>query len=264
LDPRSFAVKIASWNVNSLRAREDLVLDWIDEHQPDVLCMQETKLTDQEFPEDAFGDAGYDVVYFGQRAYNGVAIATKHELKDVVRGFAGAGADDDRRLIAATINGVRIIDIYLPNGQELGSDKYQFKLGWIEGLLELLKSGPGPDTPLLVCGDYNIAPIDLDVWDAVERNGGLFVSKAERDGFQRLLDWGLTDAFRHFEPKALKAYSWWDYRAGSWERNRGMRIDHFLITKPLLARAKSVTIHRAMRGKPQPSDHVPVVLEIAD
>lgn len=254
-------MKIASWNVNSLRAREDQVLDWLESNRPDVLCMQELKMVDQEFPTDAFGDLGYDVAFFGQRAYNGVAIASRDDLVDVVRGFPGDSPDAERRLLAATIGGIRIIDIYLPNGQELGSPKYEYKLRWLEQLLDFLRAGPGPDTPLLVCGDYNIAPLDLDIWDGNARDG-LFVSPPERQGFQRLLDWGLVDAFRHFHPSEPKQYTWWDYRAGGFERNKGMRIDHFLITRSLLARAKGVTIDRKLRANEQPSDHVPIVLEL--
>lgn len=254
-------MKIASWNVNSLRAREDQVLDWLEAERPDVLCMQEIKMVDQEVPTDALGDLGYDVHAFGQRSYNGVAIACRDEAQDVVRGFPGDPPDAERRLLAATIGGIRIIDIYLPNGQELASPKYEYKLRWMEQLLAFLQAGPGPETPLLICGDFNIAPLDLDVWDGSARQG-LFVSPPERQGFQRFLDWGLVDTFRHFHPNEPKAFTWWDYRAGGFERNKGMRIDHFLLTRPLLSRAKSIRIDRKVRANEQPSDHVPVILEL--
>ena len=156
------AVKIVTWNVNSLRAREDLVLDWIEAHEPDVICLQETKVTDQEFPEDAFGDLDYDVVYFGQQSYNGVAIAAREELKDVVRGFPGNGPEDEKRLIAATVAGVRVVNIYLPNGQSYGSDKYAYKLGWMDDLQRFIEAGPPPSEPLVLLGDFNIAPAPID------------------------------------------------------------------------------------------------------
>ncbi len=257
-------MKVATWNVNSLRMREDLVLDWIEAHRPDVLMLQETKVTDQEFPEDAFGDLDYDVVYFGQRSYNGVAIAAREELRDVVRGFPGDGPDADKRLIAATVGGVRFVDVYVPNGQALTSDKYPFKLAWLERLEAFLAQGPGPQAPLLLAGDFNIAPLDLDVPDPEARRDDLFVSPPERKAFARLLERGLTDVVRHFQPDAPRLYTWWDYRAGAWERNVGMRIDHILVTAPLLARARRVTIDRQMRGRESPSDHVPVVLELDD
>ncbi len=256
-------VKIATWNVNSLRARKDLVFDWIEQHEPDVICLQETKVTDQEFPEDEFGDLDYDVVYFGQPSYNGVAIAARDEIEDVVKGFPGAGPDDEKRLIAATIAGIRIIDIYLPNGHALDSDKYTFKLGWVDQLQECLQNGPGPDTELLLCGDFNIVPRAEDCWRGKEADGSLFCSEPERSRYQKLLDWGLHDSLMKFND-AAEQFTWWDYRGGSFEKDHGLRIDHILLTKSLLARAESVTIHREARALEGRSDHVPVVVELAD
>lgn len=256
-------MKIATWNVNSLRAREDLVLDWVERNQPDILCLQETKVTDQEFPEDAFGDLHYDVVYTGQASYNGVAIAAKEEITAVEKGLPGDGPGADKRFIAATIAGLRVASVYVPNGQSLTSDKYPFKLEWLARLAGWLESSASRTAPLIVGGDYNIAPLDGDVWNPEERVNGLFVSEPERAAFAQLLEWGLTDALIHFDP-APKQYTWWDYRAGSWERNHGMRIDHLLITQPVLARAKGVTIDRKARGLEGPSDHVPVILELED
>ena len=200
-------MKIVTWNVNSLRAREDLVLDWVEQNEPDVICLQETKVTDQEFPEDAFGDLDYDVVYFGQQTYNGVAIASRSEPEDVVRGFPDDGPEDDKRLIAATVDGVRFVDIYLPNGQRYGGDKYAYKLAWMDRLQAFLEAGPGPDTPLVLLGDFNIAPRDVDVHEGYPIGEQLFVSEAERSRFQRLLDWGLTDALLHFDA-APAQYTW--------------------------------------------------------
>ncbi len=259
MDP---AMRVATWNVNSLRSREDVVLDWLEAWRPDVLMLQETKVTDQEFPEDAFGDLDYDVVYHGQRTYNGVAILARGELTDVVRGFPGDPPDADRRLLAATVGGVRFVDVYVPNGQALDSDKYRFKLAWLEQLAGFLAAGPGPDTPLVLAGDFNIAPLDLDVPEAGPRPGELFVSAPERAAFARLLGWGLTDTLRHFQPTAPRLYTWWDYRGGAWERDLGMRIDHILVTSPVLARARAVQVDAKVRGQRTPSDHAPVVLDL--
>ncbi len=254
-------MKIATWNVNSLRAREDLVLDWIEHNEPDVLCLQETKITDQEFPEDGFGDLGYEVVYFGQPAYNGVAIAAREDLAAVVRGFPGSAPEEDKRLIAATVAGIRFIDIYLPNGQSYGGDKYRFKLAWMDRLVEFLEQGPGPDTPVVLLGDFNVAPRDGDVHAGYGGGEQLFVSSAERARFQRLLDWGLTDSVAHFDPSPGR-FTWWDYRGNGYERDLGMRIDHILVTAPVLARARGVTIDRSARESEAPSDHCPVLLHL--
>ncbi len=253
-------MRIASWNVNSLRVREDQVLDWLEAHEPDVLCLQETKVTDQAFPEDAFFDLDYEVSYWGQSTYNGVAIVSREVPSDVIRGFPGGATDAEPRLMAATIQGVRIINVYVPNGAAMDSSKFAFKLEWLKQLRVFLDDGPPSDTPLALMGDFNIAPLDLDVWAPDEMAGGLFVSKPERAAFFELLEWGLSDAFRHFQP-SQKAYTWWDYRKGGFERNRGMRIDHMLITKPLLERAEKVWIDRQVRSLDTPSDHVPVVLD---
>ena len=258
------AVKIATWNVNSLRAREDLVLDWLEREDPDVLCMQETKLTDQEFPEDPFGDLDYDVEFFGQRAYNGVAIAAHEPLNEVQKGFAGDDKKSEKRLIAATIEDIRVVDIYLPNGQSLDSDKFPYKLGWMDNLAAFLEETCDPSQPLILTGDFNLCPTALDGHPDISRPGDIFFSDEERGRYQRLLDWGLTDAFRHLYPDQEKAFTWWDYRAGGWERDRGLRIDHFLVTAPVLERVKDVIIHRSMRAEESPSDHVPVMLELED
>lgn len=256
-------MKIATWNVNSLRAREDLVLNWVEDEDPDILCMQETKLTDQEFPEDAFGDLDYDVIFYGQRAYNGVAIAAHEEMADVQLGFPEDTKKAEKRLAAATIDGIRVIDIYLPNGQDLDSDKFPYKLQWMERLHRFLEETCDPSQPLILTGDFNLCPADMDGHEGTNKTG-IFFSEAERSRYQRFLDWGLTDAYRHFYPDKARAFTWWDYRAGGWEKDRGLRIDHFLVTKPVLERAKDVVIHRAMRAEEGPSDHVPVTLELED
>lgn len=257
-------VKIATWNVNSLRAREDLVLDWVEREDPDVFCMQETKLVDQEFPEDAFGDLDYDVEYLGQRAYNGVATAAHEVMADVHKNFPDDDAKAERRLLAATVQGIRVVNIYLPNGQDLQSDKFTYKLQWMDRLAAYLAAHHDPKDPLVLCGDFNLCPEDRDAWDGDVRSGDIFASPPERQRFQRLLDWGLTDAFRARHPDAAKAFTWWDYRAGGWEHDHGLRIDHFLVTRPVLERLEDVVIHRAMRAEEGPSDHVPLVLHLKD
>lgn len=257
-------MKITTWNVNSLRAREDLVLNWVEKEDPDVLCLQETKVTDQEFPEDALGDLDYDTEFYGQRAYNGVAIASHEPMQDVQKGFVGEDKKAEKRLIAATIEGVRVIDIYLPNGQGFDSPKFPYKLDWVERLRAFLDETCDPTQPLVLCGDFNICPEDRDAYDGDERNGGIFCSPQERERYKLLLDWGLTDAFRHKYPDAERPFTWWDYRAGGWPRDHGLRIDHFLVTAPVLERMKDVVVHRMMRAEEGPSDHVPVVLELED
>ena len=256
-------MKIVTWNVNSLRTREDLVLNWIEAHEPDVVCLQETKTTDQQFPEDAFGDLDYDVVYFGQRSYNGVAIAARNVIDDVVKGMPGEGPDDDRRLIAATIDGIRIINIYLPNGQSYQSEKYQFKLNWIDRLQSFIESGPPAEEPVVLLGDFNIAPRDVDVHIGYGTGEQLFISSEERMRYQRLLDWGFTDTLLHFSSER-QPFTWWDYRGASFERNLGMRIDHILASAPVMRRSLSCTVDRNARSLSQPSDHAPVILEIED
>jgi exodeoxyribonuclease-3 len=256
-------VKIATWNVNSIRAREDQVLDWLEQHEVDVLCMQETKLTDQEFPEDAFGDVEYDVVFHGQRTYNGVAIASRPELEAVTRGFPGVDDEEERRIISARIHGLRVVDIYLPNGQAYGSDKFHFKLEWMGRLRDWLRDALQQDPELVLCGDFNIAPGDLDHHWPPSDQPRLFTSEEERKALHALFDLGLVDAFRHLHPDR-RAYTWWDYRGRGFQRDEGMRIDHFLVTPPVLSRVRDVDIHRHVRSEDNPSDHCPVVMTLED
>lgn len=238
------------------------MLDWLETHKPDVLCLQETKVTDQEFPEDMFGDLNYDVAYFGQRSYNGVAIVSRPEIFDVVKGFPDDGPDAERRLIAATIEGVRIVCVYVPNGQAVGGERYRFKLAWLARLRRWLEETTSPAQPIVVCGDFNVAPTDLDVFDVEAMRGQLLATEPERKAFESLLEFGLVDAVRAFYP-AGKRFTWWDYRAGGWERNLGLRIDHMLVTRSILERAKNIIIDDKERGLDKASDHVPVVLELA-
>ena len=253
-------MKVATWNVNSLRARQDAVLDWVEANEPDVLCLQETKLSDQEFPEDEFGDLDCDAHFWGQKSYNGVAIITPHEAQRVIRGFQDPAWDEDKRVIAARVNGIDVIDIYLPNGQSYGSDKYRYKLEWMDRLVDWLDQHFDPEDPVLLCGDFNIAPTGLDHCGPEDSSEQLFTSEGERTRYRRFLDWGFVDAFRHLHPQE-RAYTWWDYRGMAFQRNEGMRIDHVLVTPSLLARLNDVTVHRALRSEEAPSDHVPVVAE---
>jgi exodeoxyribonuclease III len=256
-------VKIATWNVNSIRARENVVLDWLEANDPDLLMMQETKIPDQEFPEDGFGDLDYDVVYYGQQTYNGVAIASHREVQDVVRGLPGDDELAERRLIAGTVEGIRIICVYVPNGRQLGSASFRFKLVWLDRLHAFLEATVRPDQPVVLAGDFNIAPCDDDVWDVARYQGALFCSEEERSRFRRLIEWGFVDMVRHLDPTPRR-FTWWDYRAGSWQKNHGLRIDHVLVTKPILERTRAITIDRDVRAGLDPSDHVPVTISLDD
>lgn len=267
-------MRVATWNVNSLKARLDKVLWWIERASPDVLLIQETKLVDTEAPAAVFRDAGYELAHHGQRQWNGVAIASRVGIDSVVTNFgrphAGDGAEEpdtvdplaEARMIAAVCGGVRVVSLYAPNGRVVGSPHYEAKLTWYRHLRDWLSTTATPTEPLLLGGDFNIAPADLDVWDPRACHGGTHVSPAERAVFENLLAFGLTDIYRHQNPSAAR-YSWWDYRGGSFHKNTGMRIDHLLVTPPLRERARWTEIDReARKGKPVPSDHAPVVVDL--
>lgn len=252
-------MKIATWNVNSLKVRLEQVKAWLAEHQPDVLCLQETKTEDVNFPLDELQQAGYQVVYSGQKTYNGVAIISKQAATDVQYGIPEF-ADEQKRVLAATINGVRIVNIYVPNGQSLDSDKFQYKLAWLKALQSWLKDELQRYPKLALLGDYNIAPEDRDVHDPAAWVGSVLVSEPERAAFQGLQQLGLRDAFRLFE-QADKSFSWWDYRMMGFRRNQGLRIDHILISTVLTCSA--CNIDRAPRKLERPSDHTPVFAVIS-
>lgn len=253
-------MKIATWNVNSLKVRLPQVLQWLTDNPVDVLCLQETKLTDDKFPVDAIEAVGYHVAFTGQKTYNGVAILSKHPITDVVKNNP-LFEDEQQRIIAATIAGVRVVCAYVPNGQSVDSDKYNYKLKWLLSFRDWLKKELEIHPNLAVLGDYNIAPEDRDVHDPVLWQGQVLVSELEREALQRLIDLGLKDAFRLFE-QAEKSFSWWDYRQMAFRRNMGMRIDHILLSKPLAARCSACVIDRVPRKWEQPSDHTPVVATI--
>ena len=253
-------MKIASWNVNSLKVRLPHVLDWLANYQPDVLCLQETKQEDCNFPAADLIAAGYQNVFSGQKTYNGVAILSKQPLQDITYGIPNF-VDAQKRVLAATVNGVRIVNVYIPNGQSIDSDKYQYKLAWLQALTAWLTDEIKAYPKLALLGDYNIAPEDRDVHDPAAWEGQVLCSAPERDAFQALQALGLQDSFRMHE-QAEKSFSWWDYRMNAFRRNLGMRIDHILLTAPLAAVCKSVLIDKEARKAERPSDHAPVLAEL--
>ena len=259
-------MKIATWNVNSLRVRLQQVLDWLDLTKADVMCLQETKLTDERFPVDAFAQAGYEAAFSGQPTYNGVAILTRKSSVGVpARVLAGNPLyeDEQKRLISASVAGVRVICAYFPNGQSVDSDKYRYKLEWIDSLLRWVEPQLAqPAEPLVLLGDFNIAPHERDVHDPALWAGQVLFSDPERERFRALEDMGLADAFRLFE-QPEKSYTWWDYRQMAFRRNMGLRIDHIMVSSGLRERVAACSIDREIRKREQPSDHAPVIAEIA-
>ena len=267
-------MRIATWNVNSLKARLEKVMWWLERTRPDVLLMQETKLADSGAPVAEFRSVGYELAHHGEGQWNGVAIASRGGIGDVVTNFGAPlrpartpeVADDEplaeARMIAATCGGVRVVSVYAPNGRSVGSTFYEAKLAWYEGLAQWLERATDPAEPLVLGGDFNLAPKDTDVWNPQACHGGTHVSPRERDAFFRLCRWGLVDAYRLHHPETGR-YTWWDYRAGAFHKNFGMRIDHLLVTRPLAGRTVWAEIDRtARKGKPIPSDHAPLVIDL--
>jgi exodeoxyribonuclease-3 len=254
-------MRIATWNVNSIRARRDRVLAWLERVEPDVVCLQELKGEEQSFPADAIAAAGYRAAVLGQKTYNGVAILARGPLTDVQRGLADAVDDPQARLIGALTNGVRVVSAYVPNGQVVGSEKYAYKVAWLERLASWLEPRLRAGEPLALCGDFNIAIDERDVDDPAEWEGTVLFNDEMRATLGGLLDLGLVDAFRELNERG-GLFSWWDYRQGSFRRNRGLRIDYVLLTPDLAERCTSCSIDRAERGGEKPSDHAPVVAEI--
>ena len=253
-------MKLATWNVNSLKVRLPHVLDWLAENPIEVLCLQETKQEDIKFPYDELKAAGYHAVHSGQKTYNGVAILSTHEITDVQHGIPDF-EDEQKRVISATIDGVRVICVYVVNGQAVDSEKYDYKMRWLKALsawlVDELKKYPN----LVILGDYNIAPDDSDCHDPAAWEGEILVSPRERDAFEELLEMGLHDSFRMFNQHE-KQFTWWDYRMMGFRRNRGMRIDHILVSDALKEKCASCIIDKAPRKLERPSDHTPVVLEV--
>lgn len=258
-------MKVSTWNVNSLTARLQHVLDWTAANPVDVLCLQELKLTDDKFPLDVLRGAGYEhCAVFGQKTYNGVAIVSRHALRDVARNIAGFD-DEHSRVIAATIDTpqgeLRVVNGYFVNGQAPGSEKFDYKMKWLTGLREYLRTLAAQHARLMLLGDFNIAPEDRDSWDPVGLRDTIHHTRQEREHFRGLLALGLADAFRLFE-QPDKSYSWWDYRMLGYQKNRGLRIDHILVSEALRAHVKSCAIDRIPRKWKQPSDHAPVTVEL--
>jgi len=253
-------MKLAAWNVNSLKVRLPQLLDFLATRQPDAVCLQETKLTDDAFPVAELEAAGYHAVFTGQKTYNGVAILSRSTPTDIQAGIPGFD-DAQQRVIAATVEGVRLVCVYCPNGQSLDSDKYPYKLAWFDALIAWLKDELARHPKLAVLGDYNVAPEDRDVHDPQAWQGSVLVSEPEREKFRALLALGLADSFRLFE-QPEKSFSWWDYRMMGFRRNHGLRIDHILLSAPLATLCTAASIDRDMRRLERPSDHAPVLAEL--
>jgi exodeoxyribonuclease III len=257
-------MKLYSWNINSIRARTDRLLQWLSATQPDVLCLQELKCTEEQFPAEEIAAAGYRVVANFQKTYNGVAILSKgEEPTDVVLGLSDGVEDTHARLIAATVRGLRVICAYAPNGQEVDSPAYQYKLEWYRRLRHYLDTRHRSDQALVLTGDFNVAPEDIDVHDPVLWKGQTLFSEPEKAALAGVVSFGFTDTFRRLNPAEQK-FSWWDYRMLSFPKNRGLRIDHVLVTPPLVERVAGAGIDREARKGKQPSDHAPIWVELRD
>jgi exodeoxyribonuclease-3 len=257
------AMKVATWNVNSIRAREQHVIDWIDAARPDVLCLQELKVAEKDFPFEAVAQSGYEAAVFGEKTYNGVAILSRYPLLDVRKGFDDGHDDPQARLISATVEGTTIFSAYFPNGGEVGSDKFDYKLRWIRRLRELLASRFDSETDeLALCGDFNVAPWDDDIAKPAQWRSSVLACDAVRQTLAELASFGLQDVVRPFHPQG-GLYSWWDYRGRGFERDNGLRIDHIYCTRRLAARTIGAIVDREERARKSPSDHAPVMVEFA-
>lgn len=256
-------MKIATWNVNSLKVRLPHLLTWLNDNPVDVLCLQETKLTDDKFPIAQINEAGYQVAFSGQKTYNGVAILSKHPILEVVKNNP-LYPDEQQRILAATIEGIRFICAYVPNGQAVDSEKYGYKLAWLAALRDWLagEMAAHASEGLAILGDYNIAPADQDVHDPLAWAGQVLCSDKERAALSALTELGLTDSFRMF-PQQDKSFSWWDYRMLGYQKNKGLRIDHILLSEALAKRCVACAIDRVPRKWAQPSDHAPVIATLA-
>ena len=253
-------MKIATWNVNSINVRMPQLLGWLETADPDIVCFQETKSIDDNFPVMALKAAGYDAVFMGQKSYNGVAIISKFPIEDVQKNFLDDDDESPKRLIAATIKGVRIVDTYIPNGTAIGTDKFTFKLDWLQRLRRLFDEGCDPRKDVLLCGDFNVAPDPVDVWNPPAWEGKLHFSKPERAAMHYVKQWGFIDLFRKMNGD-VREFSWWDYREGAWPKDHGLRIDHIWTSPSLAAKSKGCWIDKSPRALEKPSDHAPVIAE---
>ena len=258
-------MRLSTWNVNSLGARLPYVLEWMEKHTPDIVCMQETKLADEAFPFEELADLGYEAAHHGDGRWNGVAVVSRVGLEDPACGLASGEDEHGCRMLAATCAGVRVHSVYVPNGRSLDSEQYRYKLAWLARLRSYLDERCDPSAPVAVCGDFNVAPDDADVWDASRFVGATHVSPPEREALQAVVDWGLEDVFRRFHPEG-GIFSWWDYRGGNFHKGMGMRIDLVLLSDALAQRARSAEIDRDARKKSaagnKPSDHTVVTVDI--
>jgi exodeoxyribonuclease III len=260
-------MKIATWNVNSIRTRLEHVKSWLTDNPVDVLCLQETKVIDADFPRSPLEELGYHLYVYGQKSYNGVAILSRSPLTDVSMGFApivGESAkefDEQKRVITGVIDGIRVVDLYVPNGSAIGSEKYEYKLRWLKVLHNYLKTLLTQSQSILICGDFNIAPEDIDIHDPTGREKQVMATDAERLALQTIVELGFADAFRKFTQSGGQ-FTWWDYRSAAFRRNLGWRIDHHFLTPNLYERAIACTVDVAPRKLTQPSDHAPVILEL--
>ncbi len=254
-------MKLATWNVNSLAVRLPHLLDWLASAQPDAIVLQETKLVDDKFPKDELRAAGYHAEFFGQKTYNGVALLSRTPATDIARNIAGH-ADEQARVIAGTVDGIRVVGAYFPNGQAPGSEKFTYKMGWLDALRANLRDELQRHPNLVLMGDFNIAPEDRDVHDPVAWAGQIHCTAEERAHFAELCGLGLVDAFRLFD-QPEKSWSWWDYRMLAFRKNQGLRIDHILVSQSLRARVTRCEIDKAPRKLERPSDHAPVFVELS-
>ena len=257
---------IATWNVNSIRTRLSQIIDWINQVNPDILCLQETKVTDESFPVEPFEELGYSVEIYGQKSYNGVAIISKIKPENVKKGFKDCYQNieiiqDQKRLISADINDIKIINVYVPNGSSLESDKFEYKINWLNCLASFLDEQKKEGELICLMGDFNIAPSKLDIHDPQKYEGGIMASEIERNALNNVLKDRFIDSFRIFE-KHSGHWSWWDYRNKAYELNKGWRIDHIYISKELSSKLKSCVIDSSPRGNLRPSDHAPVMIDL--
>ena len=260
---------IATWNVNSVRTRISQIKDWINEINPDILCLQETKVVDEDFPTKPFEELGYEVLVFGQKSYNGVAIISKIKTENLNKGFSNDLGDknaikkfsDQKRLISADVNGIKIINVYVPNGSSLNSDKFAYKIAWLNYLALFLDEQEKKGNLICLLGDFNIAPSSTDIHDPQKYEGGIMASETERNALNNVLKGRFIDSFRIFETNTGH-WSWWDYRNNAYELNKGWRIDHIYISKELSSKLKSCVIDSSPRGNLRPSDHAPVMIDL--
>ncbi len=253
-------MKIATWNVNSINVRLEHALKWLDSTKTDVLCIQETKCVDENFPFAEFEEAGYHAAFMGEKSYNGVAILSKHEIENVQKNMHDDEESSPKRFIAADINGIHIVNTYIPNGTKLWSDKFDFKLDWLQRLRRYFDQNCDLKSDVILCGDFNVAPHEIDVWSVARWEGRLHFSIPERAAMYHVMQWGFADAYRKINPD-LKEYSWWDFRTNAFPKNEGLRIDHIWTSPSLTDRCTKSWIDREPRGWERPSDHTPVVAE---